>query len=43
VRLTVYIPRELKLWLQHRSIDVSQDMGQLVARALGSMRQKLEK
>lgn len=37
-RIAVYIPGELKRWLQHQAIDTGRDMGQLVAVAVAAMR-----
>jgi hypothetical protein len=42
-RIAVYIPGELKRWLQHQAIDTRQDMGQLVATAVEAMRSKLKR
>jgi hypothetical protein len=40
-RIAVYIPGELKRWLQHQAIDTGQDMGRLVAGALQAMRARM--
>lgn len=39
-RIAVYIPSDLKRWLQHQAVDTKQDMGQLVAAAVAAMRAK---
>ena len=33
-RIAVFIPGDLKRWLQHRSIDEQKDMGQIVSEAI---------
>jgi hypothetical protein len=38
VRLTVYVPEDLKRWLQHRGIDEGRDVGQLVTDAIRAYR-----
>ena len=33
-RIAVFIPGDLKRWLQHRAIDEQKDMGQIVSDAI---------
>ncbi len=42
-RLVVRVARELKLWLAHRAIDESRDMGRIVTDALESYRKRIDR